>query len=66
MDDEHHSPEGPERRRPGCLVAVLAGVALVIAIIVGFAIWIDGAFPECGPETAGDTAGFCQGPSPSP
>ena len=35
----------------------------VIVAIVGFAIWVGNAFPTCGPETANDTAGFCQGPS---
>lgn len=61
MHIERRSAEGPERKRPGCLVAILLGLALVI----GAVIWFDNEFIECGPETANDTAGFCQGPTPT-
>ncbi len=60
MHVERAAGEKRTRARPRWPIAAL----VVVTIIVGLAIWFDSAI-DCGPETADDTAGLCQGPSPT-
>lgn len=61
MHIERHPVDERTQRRRRRAVTIVVGLACAI----GLYLWIDEGLIPCGPETAGDTAGLCQGPSPA-